>query len=176
MKGLKHIDFRERRSAFRPLTAVLVCLALAATAGAGYRFMQNQALQQEVDGLSDQLAQREQALKRAERGSKANSPEQRKVHELVAAQGGAAAKTRPAVLERLEQAWSPKVALLSIAVEGAGKQARIEAVTSDLKQAYIYVERLRNKESKTRATLLRHGIKAGDPNRAVVFSVLVEQS
>lgn len=82
-------------------------------------------------------------------------------------------RLRPVLLRAIEQAWSPRLAVMNLKIEGAGKSVQLELMTVDLTEVFAFAVRL-NAEAGLRATVMRHGIKSGDPNLATMSTVRVE--
>lgn len=131
-------------------------------------------LRAQVNALEDRLAEQRMMQERALRRVQAQSPEERKVQALVLAQN-AQDRLRPELLRAIEQAWSPRLAIMSLKLEGAGQAANLEMLTADLKEVFAFVARLNTADSGVRAMVLRHSIKSGDPNLATLANVKVEK-
>ena len=131
------------------------------------------ALRREVASMEDSLAQRRLQQEREQRRRLAQSPEEREIEALLSRQR-AEDRLRPAILRAVEKAWSPRVAMLGLKLEAGGKSARVEMLVASLKEAFAFVQRLNAAQPGFYAVVERHGLRPGDPNRAIVVSIFVE--
>ena len=122
--------------------------------------------------MEDSLAQRRLQQEREQRRRLAQSPEEREIEALLSRQR-AEDRLRPAILRAVEKAWSPRVAMLGLKLEAGGKSARVEMLVASERGL-----RLRSAPERGAARLYavveRHGLRPGDPNRAIVVSIFVE--
>ncbi|WP_207001677.1 hypothetical protein [Trinickia mobilis] len=199
MQKLKRFDFAAKQAKAGPATLALAGALLAAGVWAGGTWLQADELRADVEHLQQRIEQRERALDVAKRAAQGASPDDKKFDAVLREQAGAHA--RLPVLDVVESAWAPQIALLSLSVQRAGKEATIEAEAQDLVQVYAFIERLRlaagriadaarnspppaepggknakaaKAPSSAQVVLVRHGIKPKDPNRAVSFGVRIE--
>lgn len=173
MPGLKmrKLDFTKRGAA-QPWAAIVVLLLLCVALLSAWRQWDLWALRVEVSRFESQLVERRMQHEREQRRALAQSPEEKKVDALLSAQS-AEDRLRPVLLRAVEHAWSPRVAVMNLKVEGAGKLVQLELMSVDLTEVFAFVARL-NAEQGLRATVMRHGIKSGDPNLATMATVRVE--
>ncbi|CAB3713365.1 hypothetical protein AKG08_03445 [Achromobacter piechaudii] len=173
MPGLKmrRLDFT-KRSATPPLAAIIVFLLLAVGLLSAWRQWDLWALRVEVTRFESQLVERRMQHEREARRALAQSPEEKKVDLLLSAQS-AEDRLRPLLLRSIEGAWAPTVAVMNLKIESAGKSAQLELMTAELAEVFAFVARL-NAEQGVRATVMRHGIRSGDPNLATMAAVRVE--
>jgi hypothetical protein len=123
--------------------------------------------------LQSRFDQREQAARRSLR-AKRGSGEESKVNEVLKAQiadARSAAGTVSPMIARIEQAWSPDIALLSLETRNVGAQGKLDGEATDLGQVYAFAERLRGERHDMVVALLRHGTKPNDPASPVLFSL-----
>ncbi|KNE27309.1 hypothetical protein [Achromobacter spanius] len=173
MPGLKmnKLDFT-KRGATRPWAAIVVLLLLCVALLSAWREWNLWALRVEVTRSESQLVERRMQHEREQRRVLAQSPEEKRVDAMLSAQS-AEDRLRPVLLRAIEQAWSPRLAVMNLKIEGAGKSVQLELMTVDLTEVFAFAVRL-NAESGLRATVMRHGIKSGDPNLATMSTVRVE--
>lgn len=175
MPGLKRISINfGKREAANPLALLAVLFLLTIGLLSGWRQWDLLALRNEVIQLEDRLAEQRMLQERALRRAQAQSPEERRLDAMLSAQI-AEDRLRPIVLRALEQAWTPRMAIMNLKIEMAGKSAQLELMASDLSEVFAFVARLNAADSGLRATVMRHGIKSGDPNLATMASVRVEK-
>ncbi|MGO4396949.1 hypothetical protein [Achromobacter sp. PAB15] len=165
-------DFGKRKTA-NPLAIVAVLLLLAVGLLSAWREWDVAALRSEVTQLDDRLANQRMLHERELRRMQAQSPEERKVDALLSAQS-AEDRLRPKLLRAIEAAWAPRIAVMNLKIELAGKAASLELMTADLSEIFAFAARMNDPDSGMRATVMRHGIKAGDPNLATMATVRVE--
>lgn len=175
MPGLNRgsIQFGKRESA-NPLAVAAVLLLLSIGLLSAWRQWDTLALSNEVVRLEDQLAELRMVQEREARRRQALSPEERRLDAILSAQS-AEDRLRPVILRALEQAWSPRIAIMNLRVEMSGQAAQLELMTADLSEIFAFVARLNVEDSGLRATVVRHGIKSGDVNLATLATVRVER-
>ncbi|HCQ47425.1 hypothetical protein YH64_006765 [Achromobacter sp. LC458] len=173
MPGLKmnKLNFT-KRGATQPFAAIVVLLLLCVGLLSAWRQWDLWALRVEVTRFESQLVERRMQQEREQRRALAQSPEEKKVDALVSAQS-AEDRLRPVLLRAIEQAWSPRVAVMNLKIEGAGKTVQLELMAVDLTEVFAFAGRV-NAGEGIRATVMRHGIKSGDPNLATMATVRVE--
>lgn len=168
------LDF-SRPEASAPLAGVAAMLLLMLLAALGWRQWELELLAEDTAAWERRQEQQRFLREREQRRAQAASPEARKAQALLLVQGDDQTRLRPALLRAIEQAWSPRLGILSLHLEGAGKQARLELSAADVREVFHFVERLNQSSGHGRARLLRHGLKPGDPNQAVLATVQVAE-
>ncbi|BBH11633.1 hypothetical protein [Chromobacterium haemolyticum] len=166
------LDF-SRPEASAPLAGVAAIVLLTLLAALGWRQWELELLAEDTAAWEQRREQQRFLREREQRRDQAASPEARKAQALLQAQGDDQTRLRPALLRAIEQAWSPRLGILSLHLEGAGKQARLELAAAELREVFHFVERLNLPSGQGQAQLLRHGLKPGDPNQAVLATVQV---
>ncbi|NHR08259.1 hypothetical protein HA052_24000 [Chromobacterium haemolyticum] len=166
------LDF-SRPEASAPLAGVAAVVLLTLLAALGWRQWELELLAEDTAAWEQRQEQQRFLREREQRRDQAASPEARKVQALLQAQGDDQTRLRPALLRAIEQAWSPQLGILSLHLEGAGKQVRLELAAAELREVFHFVERLTLPSGQGQAQLLRHGLKPGDPNQTVLATVQV---
>jgi hypothetical protein len=174
MLRLKRIDFVRPRFAFTPLACVLFAGVVGAGLWVGNDFVRVRALDEDVTLLQQRVDARQRLMNKAKQDEKKAAPEQRKIDAVVNAQAAAKASGTVPLLQKIGQAWTPQVAMLSVSVQRAGKEAKISGEAQDLGEVYAFVGRLQA-DNALRAMLTRHGVKTGDSRLAITFDISVEQ-
>lgn len=175
MPSLKKISINfGKREAANPFAVLAVLLLLTIGLLSGWRQWDLLTLRSQVIQLEDMLAEQRVLQERALRRAKAQSPEERRLDAMLSAQV-AEDRLRPMVLRALEQAWSPRMAIMNLKIEMAGKAAQLELMAADLSEVFAFAARLNVADSGLRASVMRHGIKSGDPNLATMATVRVEK-
>jgi len=168
----RHMDFCKKEAA-NPVAVLAVLLLLSLGLLSAWRQWDVQALRTEVTQMEDRLAQQLEQQERARRRAEAQSPEEKKVEALLAAQD-AEDRLQPLLLRHIEQAWSPRLAVMSLKVVAAGRSAQLELMALDVSEVFAFVARLDASGGNFRSMVMRHGIKPGDRNLATVATVRVE--
>ena len=166
------LDF-SRPEASAPLAGIAAIVLLLLLAALGWRQWELQHLAEDTAAWEQRQQQQRFLREREQRRAQAASPEARKALALLQAQGDDQTRLRPALLRAIEQAWSPRLGILSLHLEGAGKQVRLELAAVELREVFHFVERLNLPASLGQAQLLRHGLKPGDAEQTVLATVQV---
>lgn len=179
MRALNDFDYLPRRGlrVLRPLHGALAAMVLMVAAWIAHGMADMAA----VRDANAQLQTRVDSYRRQINGARAGQPGradaalQRQLADLGTDSGAAAA-----VMARVEQAWKPRIGLLSIAVttkDGVGR-AQINGVCAGLAEVYAFSARLRALEGpgKARVKLLRHGVTQSAATRVVTFALELEVS
>ncbi|KVK98978.1 hypothetical protein [Burkholderia ubonensis] len=175
MQSLTRIDFVARRWRITPGAAVLIASAAFALAWCVHDGLRVARLDDEVARMQQRADARKQQEERARRAELKQAPDVRKIDAVVNAQVAGKAKGAVPMLTKIGEAWAPQVALLSVTLQHAGRDAKVSGEAQDLGQIYAFVERLQASPAGLRAMLLRHGVKEGDAKRPIMFDVNVEQ-
>lgn len=174
MLSLKRIEFIRSRYALTPIACVLFVGVVGAGLWVSNDFIRVASLDEDVTLLQQRVDVRQRLMDKAKQDEKKAAPEQRKIDAVVNAQAAAKASGTVPLLRKIGQAWTPQVAMLSVSVQRAGKEAKISGEAQDLGHVYAFVSRLQA-DPDLRAMLTRHGTKAGDARRAITFDISVEQ-
>ncbi|KMN80003.1 hypothetical protein VK98_16510 [Chromobacterium sp. LK11] len=166
------LDF-SRPEASAPLAGVAAIVLLALLAALGWRQWELELLEADTSAWEQRRQQQRFLREREQRRAQAASPEARKAQALLQAQGDDQTRLCPALLRAIEQAWSPRLGILSLHLDGAGKQVRLELSAAELAEVFHFVERLNLPAGFGQAQLLRHGLKPGDPEQTVLATVQV---
>ena len=174
MLGLKrqHLDFCKQEAA-HPLAVLAVLLLLSLGLLSAWRQWDVKALRTEVTQMQDRLAQVREQQERAKRRAEARSPEEKKIEALVVALN-VEDRLQPMLLRHIEQAWSPRLAVMNVKIVGAGRSAQLELMAADMSEVFAFVARLDASGGDFRAMVMRHGIKPGDRNLATMATVRVD--
>ncbi|KMN32140.1 hypothetical protein VI26_18475 [Chromobacterium sp. LK1] len=172
MRGLncRGLDF-SRPEPRAPLAGLAAVVLLALLAVIGWRQWQLQRQEAEITVLEQGRERQRQLREREQRRLQARTPEERKLEALLLAQGDDGRRLRPALLRGIEQAWTPRLGMLTLHLEGAGRQARLELSAADPGAIFQFLSALNRGPGQ--ATLLRQGIKADDPRRAALATIQV---
>ncbi len=138
---------------------------------------ENYLLIQEAEELSVKIEQKQFIQERAMRQKEKNIPDDRRIVAMLKAQKSAEPRLYPQLLDAIEQTWSPRLAILSLKLESAGQNAKLDITVTDLEEAFLFVERLNAVNPQTIATLVRHGTRAvSDQSSTLVAHIEIERS
>lgn len=138
--SLRSIDFRLPHAWLSPMTIGVACTLCAAVAWVGYGAMQLQGAEAEVMRINERIEQRQDAFKALMRKAALQSPAAKAEQQILEQH----AEIALPVLDRLENAWEPRIALLSLSVRRAGHEAQFDGLASDLDQIHAFMVRLRD--------------------------------
>lgn len=171
---MRSLDFAPVRRRITPWAAAMIGAAALAAVFAAEEAVRVDALNDEVEQIQAQLDQRQRAHEREQRRRKSMTPEQKRIERVIAAQQTHSDGSALPVVDRIERAWSPDLALTSLSVDKAGTVARIEGGAASLSHIYQFVERLNDGRAERRTGLLQHRAKVVDGRTIHLFSVSVE--
>lgn len=176
MKKLTGLDFARGR--WR-LTGVAVALSIGAAFSmvSLYERVRDAAwLREGIEEVGNRVEQRRQANDRETLRKRRMSPEERRIEQTIAKQLIASAGSGMTVVDAIESAWSPEIALTSVNVTQAGYHARLEGGAAKLSHIYQFLERLHEQRPDCRVRLTQHFPKSEDGHHIHRFSLTVEQS
>jgi uracil phosphoribosyltransferase len=174
MKRGEPVDFAARRRGLTPWGAAMLCAAVGAVLLTAHGYTGVDALRDEVEQIEQRIAQRQRAAQREQLRQKRLTPEQKRIDRVIVEQRMATTGSGMQVIDWIEHAWTPQIALTSLVVEKAGKVARIEGAASDLSHIYLFVSRLNDRHAERRTGLLQHRTKVIDGRSMYLFSLSVE--
>ncbi|EDT38108.1 hypothetical protein [Burkholderia ambifaria] len=174
MKRLSELDFATPRARVTPWAALALGCALLSGAFAASEWSRVDRLRDEVDGIENRIDQRKRAIQREQRRQKTMTPEQRRIERVLAEQTTRAHGSGLPVIDWIEHAWTPRIALKSLTVDQAGREARIEGGAAELSHIYLFVDRLNDRHPDRKIGLLQHRTKAEDGKNIFHFSVSIE--
>lgn len=166
---MARLDFDFHATPARMPGFVLLALGLAALVWAGANW---RAAQATVDGLNLRIAALEQT-----RAVAPPPPANAEETATLATQHAIAAQLRYAwqpAFEAVSGALTPRIALLALEGSQAKSQLRLTAEARELADAVSFIDTLAQQAGVCRAELLQHELQAGNPEKPVRFSVLVE--
>ncbi|WP_175957095.1 hypothetical protein [Burkholderia sp. BCC0405] len=174
MKRLTGLNFAAPRTRVTPWAGFALCCALAAGMFAGSEWTRVDALRDDVDRIGKQIEQRQRVIEREQRREKAKTPEQRRIERVLAEQKMSDKGSGLSVVDWIEHAWKPQIALKSLTVDKAGREARIEGGAADLSHIYLFVDRLNDRHPDRKIGLLQHRTKIEDGKSIFHFSLSIE--
>ncbi|OJA35719.1 hypothetical protein [Burkholderia ubonensis] len=174
MKRLNELDFAAPRARITPWAAVALCCALLTGAFVASEWSRVDQLRDDVEQAERRVEQRKRATEREQRRQKTMTPEQRRIERVLAGQRMSANGSGLSVVDWIEHAWTPEIALKSLTVDKAGREARIEGGAADLSHVYIFVDRLNDRHPDRKIGLLQHRTKAEDGRNIFHFSLSIE--
>ena len=174
MKHLSELDFAASRTRVTPWATVALCCALLTGGFAASEWSRVEQLRDEVDAIESRIDQRKRALEHAQRRQKSMTPEQRRIERVLAEQRTRAQGSGLSVVDWIEHAWTPQIALKSLTVDKAGREARIEGGAAELSHIYMFVDRLNDRHPDRKIGLLQHRAKAEDGKNIFHFSLSIE--
>ncbi|KVO01418.1 hypothetical protein WK05_03610 [Burkholderia ubonensis] len=174
MKRLNELDFAAPRARITPWAAVALCCALLTGAFVASEWSRVDQLRGDVEQAERRIEQRKRATEREQRRQKTMTPEQRRIERVLAEQRMSANGSGLSVVDWIEHAWTPQIALKSLTVDKAGREARIEGGAADLSHVYIFVDRLNDRHPDRKIGLLQHRTKAEDGRNIFHFSLSIE--
>ncbi|KVU38017.1 hypothetical protein WK66_27130 [Burkholderia ubonensis] len=174
MKRLNELDFGAPRARITPWAAVALCCALLTGAFVASEWSRVDQLRDDVEQAERRIEQRKRATEREQRRQKTMTPEQRRIERVLAEQRMSANGSGLSVVDWIEHAWTPQIALKSLTVDKAGREARIEGGAADLSHVYIFVDRLNDRHPDRKIGLLQHRTKAEDGRNIFHFSLSIE--
>ncbi|KVT49877.1 hypothetical protein [Burkholderia ubonensis] len=174
MKRLNELDFAAPSARITPWAAVALCCALLTGAFVASEWSRVDQLSDDVEQAERRVEQRKRATEREQRRQKTVTPEQRRIERVLAGQRMSANGSGLSVVDWIEHAWTPQIALKSLTVDKAGREARIEGGAADLSHVYIFVDRLNDRHPDRKIGLLQHRTKAEDGRNIFHFSLSIE--
>ncbi|WP_459623513.1 hypothetical protein [Burkholderia sp. 3C] len=174
MRRTTGLNFVAPRARITPSAAIALCCALMVMAIVGREWTRVDTVRDAVDRLSQRIDVRQRSLEREQRLAKARTPEQRRIASLLAAQQSNQTNSGLPVIDWIEHAWTPHIALKSLTVDKAGRQARIEGGAADLAQIYMFVDRLNDRHPDRRTGLLQHRAATENGKPVFYFSLSLE--
>ncbi|KWK69610.1 hypothetical protein WM16_23625 [Burkholderia ubonensis] len=174
MKRLNQLDFAAPRARITPWAAVALCCALLTGAFVASEWSRVDQLRDDVEQAERRFEQRKRATEREQRRQKTMTPEQRRIERVLAEQRMSMNGSGLSVVDWIEHAWTPQIALKSLTVDKAGREARIEGGAADLSHVYIFVDRLNDRHPDRKIGLLQHRTKAEDGRNIFHFSLSIE--
>ncbi|WP_010100118.1 hypothetical protein [Burkholderia ubonensis] len=174
MKRLNQLDFAAPRARITPWAAIALCCALLTGAFVASEWSRVDRLRDDVEQAERRLEQRKRAIEREQRRQKTMTPEQRRIERVLAEQRMSMNGSGLSVVDWIEHAWTPQIALKSLTVDKAGREARIEGGAAELSHVYIFVDRLNDRHPDRKIGLLQHRTKAEDGRNIFHFSLSIE--
>ncbi|ATF87300.1 MULTISPECIES: hypothetical protein [Burkholderia] len=173
MSGSSEMAFVAPRGLARRRTALALVVAVAAAGLLLGEQARLDTLRGEVERIEARVDQRRQAAERAAREGQRVSAEAHRIERLLDEQSISDGNTGLPVLDWIERAWTPRIALRSLSIDKAGKEARIEGGAADLEHIYRFSNRLRDAHPERRIGLLRHQVRDIAGSRTYTFSLNV---
>lgn len=174
MKRLNELDFVAPRARVTPWAAVALCCALVTGAFVASEWSNVEQLRDEVDSIESRIDQRQRAIEREQRLQKNMTAEERRIARVLDQQRTSATGAGPAVVDWIEHAWTPQIALKLLTVDKAGQEARLEGGAAHLSHIYMFVDRLKDRHPDRKVRLLQHRTKAEDGKNIFYFSLNIE--
>ncbi|MCP3024480.1 hypothetical protein [Cupriavidus basilensis] len=174
MKGLNDVDFARARGGLTSWVAIALCCAALTGVFVSNEWSNVDQLRDEVERAESRIEQRQRAVERERLRQKQMTPEQRRIERILAEQQVSTTGSGLPVIDWIEHAWTPQIALKTLTVEKAGREARIEGGAADLSHIYIFVERLNDRHPDRKIGLLQHRTKAEDGKNIYHFSLSLE--
>ncbi|WP_242448837.1 hypothetical protein [Burkholderia metallica] len=173
---MKSLDFVSVQSRIRPWAVAMLGVAAIALASVAENVMRIGQLEDEVAQIDADVELRQRAVEREQRRQKNMTPEQKRVEHMLGQQRANQHGSGLDVVDWIERAWLPEIALTQLTVDKAGRSARIEGGAADLAHVFQFVERLNERHEKRRIGLLQHRIQAIAGRNVYLFSVSVDAS
>lgn len=175
MKGMSSLDFV--RAWWRPtgLGAALAVVAAAMAALVTVNSLSLADIQGEVENIEHRIDQRKRANEADQLRQKRLSPEDRRIERMLEEQEVEKTGSGLAVVDWIEGAWTPEIALGQIVVEKAGRYARIEGAAARLSQVYQFVERMHGYRPERKTSVLEHHSVMEQGQKIVRFTLGIEK-
>ncbi|HIC7213576.1 hypothetical protein [Burkholderia stabilis] len=174
MKRSIGLNFVAPRTRITPWAGVALCFALMTGAFVGGEWTHVDTLRGDVERIEKRIDERRRVIEREQRREKAKTPEQRRIERVIAEQKMSDKGSGLSVLDWIEHAWTPHIALKSLTVDKSGREARIEGGAADLSHVYMFVDRLNDRHPDRKIGLLQHRTKTEDGKRIFHFSLSIE--
>lgn len=174
MKQLPGLDFAQSRWKVTTLTMALMAAAGLMLALAVESISQIDQTRTEIETIEHRIEQRKRANEREAQRHKRMSPQERHIEKVLKEQSMNATGSGISVIDRIEHAWTPEIALQSIVVERAGRHVRIEGGAAELEHIYTFIDRLREQPGSRDVGLLQHHLKAEAGRTIRFFTLSVE--
>jgi len=174
MKRLNELDFVAPRKRVTPWATVALCCALLTGALVASEWSRVDMLRDEVDGIESRIDQRQRAVEREQRRQKNMTAEERRIARVLAEQQVSPAGAGPSVVDWIEHAWTPQIALKLLSLDKAGREARLEGGAAHLSHIYLFVDRLKDRHPDRKVRLLQHRTKVEDGKNIFHFSLSIE--
>ncbi|AJY10034.1 hypothetical protein K6W16_21815 [Burkholderia dolosa] len=175
MRRLKELNFVASRLRITRWASIAFACAFAVAIFAGTEWQRAEALRDEVDRIEQRIDQRKRIIERDRLRESAKTPEQRHIDRMIAEQTMSSQGSGLPVIDWIEQAWTPQIALKSLTVDNGGREARIEGGAADLSHIYMFVGRLSASEPEPKIGLLQHRTKIEDGKQIFHFSLSIER-
>ncbi|WP_175885492.1 hypothetical protein [Burkholderia sp. BCC0044] len=173
---MNSLDFLSTRRRIRPWAVAMLGVAAIALGSVAENVTRIAQLEEEVAQIDADVELRQRAVERERRRQKNMTPEQKRIEHMLAHQRAKQDGSGLEVVDWIERAWVPEIALTQLTVDKAGRSARIEGGAADLSQVFQFVERLHERHEKRRVGLLQHRIQTIAGRNVYLFSVSVEAS
>ncbi|AXK61784.1 hypothetical protein [Burkholderia sp. IDO3] len=176
MKRMRDFDYLPKRRMLAPLACLLLIAALCGGVWTANERSVVRNLDNEMEQFRVRVDNRQRIVNRARRDAR---DAQQRTAESDRKAPMTAVGEMPMLLD-IEHAWTPKLALLSLAMstKDGREQARIDGLAANLTEVYAFVARLRHgaggEKPGVRVTLLQHGIKMVEQYPLASFSLSVE--
>ena len=132
-------------------------------------------LTQETEALSAKIEQQKFFQERVKRQKEKNRPDEQRIITMLRTQKSSDPGLYPQLLDSIEKTWSPRLAILNLKLE-AGQNAMLEIAVADLKEAFLFVERLNSINQNTIAALVRHSTRTVENQAsALVAHIVIER-
>ncbi len=175
MKSLINMDFSIARCWATRWSWLAVSIAGLILAWVMIEWRGVSQLESAIEHMQIRIDQHKLVVERERLRQKKLSPEQRRLERVLAEQKMAEAGSGMPMIDWIEQAWEPWIALLSIVIDKAGKEARIEGASFDLAHIYTFADALKKRYPDRQIGLQRHHIKVVDGKTFYQFSLRVRQ-
>jgi hypothetical protein len=129
----------------------------------------------DIETVEHRIEQRERANEREALRHKRMSPQERHIEKVLMEQSMNATGSGISVIDRIEHAWTPEIALQSIVVDKAGRHVRIEGGAATLEHIYTFIDRLREQSESRDVGLLQHHSKVEGGRTIRFFTLSIEK-
>ena len=167
--SLGRLDFRQPHPWLNPVTFLMASALCAVLAWVVDGAMQVRRVDAAVAAMNQRIEQRQSELKALARKSARQLPTDKAMQQMLARH----AATSLPVLMQIESAWEPRIALLSLTIRRAGREAQLDGVARELEQIQAFMTRLDN-AGAARVVLQRISNRAEGPDRVLQFTLHIE--
>ncbi|GAB1847310.1 hypothetical protein MyNCGM683_21570 [Achromobacter xylosoxidans] len=132
-------------------------------------------VQAEMENIEHRIDQRKRANEANQLRQRRLSPEDRRIERALQEQDVDTSGSGLAVIDWIEGAWTPEIAVRQIIVDKAGRQARIEGGAATLTQVYQFADRLHGYRADRKIGLLQHHTAMEQGRQIIRFTLTIEK-
>lgn len=175
MRGESSLNFVRAWWYPTALGATLAVAAVAMAAIVAANCLNLMDIRGEIENIEHRIDQRKRANEANQLRQKRLSAEDRRIERVLEEQEVEKSGSGLAVVDWIEGAWTPEIAIMQIVVEKAGRQARIEGGAATLTHVYQFVERMHGYHSDRKTSVLQHHVTMEQGRKIVRFTLSIEK-